>query len=69
MLETRIFLSCDECGENFPLIEDRLAPLDAAIYTPSMLRIEAHEDGWVRKLRSRSPVDICAACAKKGGKG
>jgi len=82
MLATRLNLECDQCGNPFPRIGNCPAPVDGAIYTPSMLRAEAAADGWKRVIRridnDGSPVripsakDFCPRCAKqllkKGGK-
>lgn len=73
MLQTHIYITCDECRNPFPSCGICPSPMDGAIYTPAMVRSEAREKGW-RQMRQplANPRDICPRClkklAKKGGR-
>lgn len=75
MIQTRIYITCDDCGNPFPACGNCPAPIDGAIFTPGMLRADAKEAGWKRsqKLFMAGIHDLCPRCArkhaKKGGRG
>lgn len=60
MLETRLFLTCDDCGNPFPRVGNCPAPVDAAFETPTMLRADARKGGWQRY----GGQDFCSECEK-----
>lgn len=62
MRRTWIALECDDCNALFPMARTGIVqPMDAAIYTWSMLRQEALQLGWQRF----GGKDYCPACEKK----
>jgi hypothetical protein len=64
---TTLVLECDECRNPFPAVGNCPSPVDGAIYTPTMLRVEASDEGWTRRRdESRAEtIDLCPRCDKK----
>jgi hypothetical protein len=70
MLQARLHLTCDDCGNPYPACGIFPSPVDGVLYTAGMLRKEAKLSGWSRDGHRR---DFCRRCSakpakKKGGK-
>jgi hypothetical protein len=73
MLQTRIYLTCDGCGNPWPRCGNLPSSVDGAIYTPAQLRAEARDMRcWSTSNRKHPHADYCERCARKlrekGGK-
>lgn len=66
-IRTMLNLECDECRNPYPACGVCPSPVDGAIYTPTMLRVEAKAEGWVRRrdVSRMADVDLCPRCEKK----
>lgn len=69
MLNTRVYLECDDCRNPFPAVGTCPSPVDGAIYTSVMLRREAKDEGWTQQREKFATVrDLCPRCKKKAQK-
>jgi hypothetical protein len=48
MLQTRIYLECDDCKRPFPAFSGQPAPLDGAFHSKRQLLAGARKLGWSR---------------------